>query len=79
MPRTLDLLEAEAMKLSPQERAELAERLLESVNDAPPLSLAWRAEIERRLADLDAGRTETIPGEQVFAETRALIESRRKP
>jgi len=78
MSSTLESLTAEALKLSAEERAELAERLITSVEPPAPLHPAWEAEIARRIADLDAGRTQSIPGEQVFAELRATIEARSK-
>jgi putative addiction module component (TIGR02574 family) len=31
------------------------------------LSAAWQAEVERRVADVDAGRTQAIPADEVFA------------
>ena len=66
MTATLQSIEAEALKLSPEERAELIERLIVSV--APPtLSVAWQAEIERRISDMDAGRSQSVPAEEVFA------------
>ena len=66
MTATLQSIEAEALKLSPEERAELIERLVASV--APlPLSAAWQAEIERRISDLDAGRAQLIPADEAFA------------
>ncbi|KNZ34024.1 MAG: hypothetical protein AD742_00860 [Methylibium sp. NZG] len=67
MTVSLQSVEAEALKLSPEERAELIERLILSVVPAPPLSAAWQAEIERRISDMDAGRTQPIPAEEVFA------------
>ena len=78
MSSTLESLTAEALKLSVEERAELAERLIASVEPPPPLHPAWDAEMARRIADLDAARTEAIPGAQVFAELRAMIEARSK-
>ena len=54
----------DALALSEQERAEIAARLIESL-DAGPLSeaaevaAAWAAEIERRCAALDARTTGT--------------------
>ncbi len=78
MSPTLESLTAEALKLSAGERAELAERLIASVEPPPPLHPGWEAEIARRIADLDVGRTQAIPGEQVFAELRASIEARSK-
>ena len=66
MTATLQCIEAEALKLSPDERAELIERLLVSV--APlPLSAMWQAEIERRVSDMDAGRTQPVPADDAFA------------
>jgi putative addiction module component (TIGR02574 family) len=66
MTTTLQLIEAEALKLSPEERYEFIERLVVSVAP-PPLSAAWQAEIERRISDMDAGRSQPIPAEEVFA------------
>lgn len=66
MTATLQSIEAEALKLSPEERSELIERLIASVAP-PPLSAAWQAEIERRISDMDAGRAQPIPAEEVFA------------
>ena len=77
-PTTLQKLAAEAMKLSPEERADLADLLWVSVEPKAEVDAAWDAEIERRIADLEAGRTKAIPGEQVLAELRAKIEAHGK-
>lgn len=72
MDATLQSIEAEALKLSPEERTELIERLIVSV--APlPLSAAWQAEIERRISDMDAGRMQPLPAEEVFARIEAKL------
>ena len=72
MDATLQSIEAEALKLSPEERTELIERLIVSV--APlPLSVAWQAEIERRISDMDAGRMQPLPAEEVFARIEAKL------
>ena len=47
-------LEAEAMKLSRDDRVRLADRLLASVYGDRDMDEAWFAEIERRIAALDA-------------------------
>ena len=78
MSTSLDALMADALKLSQDDRAELIERLVDTVLPAPPLHPAWEAEIARRVADMDAGLTESIPAEQVHAEMRAIIESYRR-
>ena len=48
-------LESEAMKLSRDDRVRLADRLLASVYGDRDMDEAWFAEIERRIAALDAG------------------------
>ncbi len=73
MPTRIEI-EAEAMKLTPRERGDLADKLWLSVHSKEEVDAAWDAEIARRLEELDAGPTDGIPAEQVFAEMRALIE-----
>ena len=38
---------------------------------ADEIEKAWRAEIARRLKQLDSGKAKTIPAEKVFAKLRA--------
>lgn len=61
---------AKASILSDEERATLAGLLIESLESEadPDVEEAWRAEIERRVAELDAGTAETVPWEIVKAE-----------
>lgn len=73
MPTRMEI-EAEAMKLTPRERGDLADKLWLSVHTKEEVDAAWDIEIARRLEALDAGRTEGIPAKQVFAEIRELIE-----
>lgn len=75
MNATLETVEAAALQLSAGERAELIERLIDTVLPPPPLHPAWEAEIARRVAEMDAGLVEGIPAEQVFAKMRALIDA----
>ncbi|MBK7613571.1 MAG: addiction module protein [Burkholderiales bacterium] len=76
MTAALETVTAEALKLSPEERAELIERLADTVLPAPPLHPDWDAEIARRIADMDAGRSVGIPAEQAMGELRKMIEAR---
>lgn len=69
----LELIVAEAMKLTPDERAELIEGLIASFEPVSCLHPAWQAEIERRVADIGAGYTVPIPAEEVFSRIGALI------
>ena len=75
MMTSLEDIEAAALRLSAKDRAELIERLIDKVLPAPPLHPAWAAEIERRVAEMDAGLVESISAEEVFAEVRAKIEA----
>ena len=56
--------------LSEEERATLAGLLIESLESEmdPDVEEAWRVEIKRRLAELDAGTVETVPWETVKAK-----------
>lgn len=67
-------LEQQARTLSPEERAHLAEVLLESLHDASlsEIETEWQQEIEKRVAAYDRGETQTYPAEDVFAEARRL-------
>lgn len=73
MPFTYEQITAEAMRLTPRQRADLAEKLWVSVDSPEDVAAAWDAEIERRIAQIDAGDVETIPAEQVIAELRAKL------
>ena len=75
MNATLETVEAAALQLSSQDRAELIERLIDTVLPPSPLHPEWEAEIARRVAEMDTGLVEGIPAQQVFARMRALIEA----
>jgi len=74
MSDTLKELEDQARSLSPEERASLAESLLESLRDAPlaEIEKAWEVEISERVAAYDRGELPTFSAESVFAEGRRL-------
>ena len=75
MSVSLDEVEQQARMLPPDERARLAEMLLESLQDASlsEIEAAWQREIEDRVAAYDRGEVETYPAEQVFAEAKRII------
>jgi len=74
MSSALKELEKQAKALTAEERAQLAEALLESLRDAPlaEIEAAWDREIEERAAAYDRGELPTISAEDVFAEARRL-------
>jgi putative addiction module component (TIGR02574 family) len=58
-----------ALALTSGERAELAGSLLESLDgaddDPEAVATAWSEEIGRRIEDLDSGKAQTVPWEEV--------------
>lgn len=80
MPATLKELETQALQLSPQERGQLIHRLivsLEGVSKDSPKAIAeaWGEEIARRVADMEAGRTQWIPADEVMSRIRTRIDA----
>lgn len=67
MSRTFTELWREASELSEKDRADLAGLLIESLEGeaADGVEAAWVAEIERRVAELEAGTVKGIPWEEV--------------
>lgn len=66
-------IEQQAQALAAEDRARLAETLLESLQ--VPLSeieTAWAQEIEERVAAFDRGETQAYAAEDVFAEAQRL-------
>ena len=72
---TIDQITTEAMQLPVSSRAELAEKLVESLDftEDDATQKAWAAEAIRRRDDVRSGRVQTIPGEQVMAEIRQML------
>jgi putative addiction module component (TIGR02574 family) len=68
-------IEKEAQRLPADDRARLAEVLLESLQKSPlaDVSAAWDAEIAQRVAAFERGDLPTHFAEDVFAEARRLI------
>jgi hypothetical protein len=68
-------LEAEALKLAPRERARLAERLLQSLEDLSDDENArlWADEAERRDRAWDANPAIGRAADDVFRDARARL------
>lgn len=73
MSRPVIDLWKEASELPENDRATLAGLLIESLEGEPDpgVETAWAAEIEKRVAELDAGTVQSIPWEEV---RRRLLE-----
>lgn len=76
MKTSIDTIIAEVLSLSPQARAFVAEKLIESLDSEPEvvLSPAWREELHKRCCELDDGTVELSDAEDVFARSYAALE-----
>jgi putative addiction module component (TIGR02574 family) len=74
MSASLKQIEEQARALSAEERAKLAETMLESLHPSvSEVATAWAEEIERRVAAFDRGEISSYAAEDVFAEAHRLL------
>ena len=73
MSSQLEVVETEALKLSAEDRARLADRLLSSLSDDAEVEEAWAVEVERRIAAIESGRVQLIPAPEAIARARAAL------
>ena len=74
-PTTDDVLSA-ALALPDDERAEVVEALISSLQpaDRPPLDESWRAVVRRRSDELKAGEVTPIPWADVKRQAREKLD-----
>ena len=77
MIATLDSLFDEALSLSDDNRLQLIERLIPTIQSEPSLEADQVNEVNRRIKEIKTGAVKTIPGEQVFHEIEQSLASRR--
>ncbi|MGE4442188.1 MAG: addiction module protein [Desulfomicrobium sp.] len=68
-------LTEELLSLPCEDRIQIVEKLLESLN-APAddeIEQAWAVEVERRIDELNSGKVRSIPGDEVFADIRQRL------
>ena len=65
----------DAMALPTDARAELTERLVESLAQdiSPEITTAQLAEVRRRIAQVESGEVELVPGDEALARVRNLL------
>lgn len=75
MELTLEQITDGAMHLPVSSRAELAEKLVGSleISQGEQVQRAWTEEAIRRRDEIRSGRAQTIPGEDVLAEVRRML------
>jgi putative addiction module component (TIGR02574 family) len=79
MSATLEQIEREALALPAPQRAQLVDKLWESLGDTtcPVWDEAWVAEVERRRQALLDGKAKVVAGDQVSRKARELAKSGR--
>ena len=73
MENQLEMLEAEALKLTSGERAAFAQLLLASLDEDAETEDAWAVEVERRITDVENGTVQVIPIADALAQVRAAL------
>ena len=76
MSALLDELSKKAKELALEERAQLAQELMESVDQDldPEVEAAWETEISSRIAKYERGESKLIPASEVFEAARRLTQ-----
>lgn len=76
MPTPLEQLTSQAIALSPEDRARLADLLLASLPDEAdePLGDDWDQEIQRRLKAVESGAARLVSAADVHAEARKIYQ-----
>lgn len=73
MPTQLEIVEAQVMQLTTAERNHLLERLIVSLDADPEVEAAWEQLADQREAELEAGLSHYLPGDEVMARLRAPL------
>ena len=73
MNPSLEVLEAEVLRLAPVERSHLLERLIASLDSDPEVDKAWEREADRREAELESGLAAAVPGQESITRLRARL------
>ena len=53
--------------------ANLTDRLIASLSDDAAIEEAWAVEVERRIAEIEAGRAPVIPAAEAIARARNAL------
>ena len=72
MKTNIDELASQAMDLSSDLRAQLAEKLIESLENET-IEKIWLSEAKKRRDEVRSGKVEAIDGEEALNKVRSLI------
>ena len=71
MSTTLETLQAEVLRLSPNDRARLLDRLIASLDADPEVEAAWDAVAAAREAEMNVGTAQPVPLDAALARLAA--------
>lgn len=74
MTRPFDALAEEVLQLAPEARTRLLDRVVASLDADRTRDAAWDALAAQRDAEIDSGRVQAVPLEDVLARLRAELE-----
>jgi putative addiction module component (TIGR02574 family) len=78
-PQVSEVLE-KALALSTHDRGLIIDRLVESLDDEPAedgVEAAWSVEIKRRVEEIQSGKVDMIPGEEVDRRLARLSNAKK--
>lgn len=78
MTSSVEQLLREAEQLSPDEREDLAMRLLGTLQPDPGYDAAWDRELERRIREVDDGTVKPISGQEMLEIIDAAARGERR-
>ncbi len=67
----------QAINLPAALRRQLLDELVARLHDKDDVSPEWLEEIQRRIDDYDAGRTQAIPAEEAFRQIRQRLKAEK--
>jgi putative addiction module component (TIGR02574 family) len=71
---TLDQIVEETRQWPPEKVGELVGRLTENLHTSDPeIEAAWQSEIARRVEEIQSGKVQGIPGDEVSARVRKIV------
>jgi putative addiction module component (TIGR02574 family) len=74
MPITLDQIVEETRELPAETVAELVDRIMVARHGdiEPSIAAAWKTEMDRRLAEIEAGKVKGVPLEESLVRARKI-------
>jgi len=74
MPMTVEQIVEEARRWPSEKVSELMDRLSRDLHAVDPeIDAAWKETTRRRLAEIESGQVQAVPGEEVSTRVRHIV------